>query len=166
MLDAGITSLKIEGRMKSEYYAATVVNAYRRALSEYMEKEAIPSADALSKELQKINHREYTTAYAVGENEKTISGAASQTEGTAEFIAVVIGYREGIAEIEMRNRFRSGETLEILSPDQSFGKRFTVGKIINCEGAGITDAKLVQERLKIEIPYPVSEGDILRRDVL
>lgn len=165
MLDAGITSLKIEGRMKSEYYVATVVNAYRRALTEYTERGFVANAELLERELNKISHRDYTKAYAFGFNPDTISSQKSQTDGSAEFIALVTAdYCGGYCEVEMRNRFRSGEELEILSPGESFGKRFRVGRIINGDGAEITDAKLVQERLKLEIPYPVSVGDVLRRE--
>jgi hypothetical protein len=116
-------------------------------------------------ELDKITHRAYTKAYFLGENDKTILYEGEQTVGTREFCAAVEGYADGVATVEMRNRFRLGDELEILSPSSSFNKSFIVTRIINTAGMPIEDAKLVQEKLMLEIPYPVAQGDILRKKI-
>lgn len=162
---SGVRSLKIEGRMKSEYYVATVVNAYRRAIDEYYAFGKITNASVYNEELVKITHRDYTKAYFLGANEDTIHYKGEQYPGTHEFIAVVQGYSDGKAQIEMRNRFKKGDVLEVLSPSSAFGKAFTVGSIINSDGASIEDAKIVQELLSIDIPFEVREGDIFRKKV-
>ncbi|MFR1983430.1 MAG: U32 family peptidase C-terminal domain-containing protein [Christensenellaceae bacterium] len=154
--EAGVSSFKIEGRMKSEYYLATVINAYRRALDG-------GSEPRLEKELSNVAHREYTQGYAFGENRETVNYADSQTKGDYTYIANVLGGSEGIVEVEMRNRFREGDTLEVLSPDDNFGKTFEAKEIFDEGGLRTADAKLVQAKYKISCPYHLKKGDFLRR---
>lgn len=165
LVQAGVCSLKIEGRMKSEYYVAAVVSAYRKAIDEYCATGGISNIDIYEKELRKVTHREYTKAYMLGDNANTVFYKGEQNTGTHEFIAVVEGYSGGRASIEMRNRFRKGDTLEVLSPHAYHNKTFAVDGIFNAEDIAIDDAKLVQEKLQIDIPFAVNKGDILRRNV-
>ncbi len=150
---AGVCSFKIEGRMKSEYYLATVINAYRRILD---------GQDAFD-ELNCSAHRAYTTAYALGENGQTINYDDSQTKGSCEYIGNVLSYENGRVTVEMRGRFYEGETLEILSPNEHFNKSFPVLNVVDSQGERQTDAKRVQEHYTFDCPYPLSQGDILRR---
>lgn len=154
--EAGVKSFKIEGRMKTVYYLATVVNAYRRA----MDGGDINVSEA---ELTKINHRAYTKAYFYGENDKTLNYDEGQEQGEYEFAAWVIGYDGGTALVEMRNRFAVGDELEVLSPGDSFLKKFVVGDMTDEDNVPVTDAKLVQQRLKIAVPFRLYAGDILRK---
>lgn len=163
LVDSGIISFKIEGRMKSEYYLATVINAYRRAIDEYVLRGKIENLETYLGELNKITHRTYTEAYSFGKNDSTVSYSDDQDGGTHEFIAYVMDYENGVAKIEMRNRFYKGDTLEILSPNASFNKKFVVDKVINEKGGIVEDAKFVQEILYMDVPFEVQEGDILRR---
>lgn len=154
--EAGVKSFKIEGRMKTVYYLATVVNAYRRA----MDGGDLNVSEA---ELTKINHRAYTKAYFYGENDKTLNYDEGQEQGEYEFAAWVIGYEDGTALVEMRNRFTVGDELEVLSPGDSFLKKFVVGDMTDEDNVPVTDAKLVQQRLKIAVPFRLYAGDILRK---
>ena len=163
LADAGVLSLKIEGRMKSEYYLATVVNAYRRALDSFYKGEFQSVVDELEREVRKVVHRDYTVAYTLGENNKTIAYNSGQNGGSHEFIAVVNGYENGYAIVEMRNRFRVGDTLEVLSPTDSFNKELVVGEMIDAKGNIIDDAKIVQQIVKIKTDLELKAGDILRR---
>lgn len=153
---AGVESFKIEGRMKSEYYLATVINAYRRALDG-------GDIDGLEKELENVMHRDYTTAYAFGENTRTVNYTDGQSKGDCEYIANVLSSQSGTVDVEMRNRFKTGDTLEILSPNEHFSRSFVVGKIRDSKGNLTEDAKLVQERYTLDCPYPLAAGDLLRR---
>jgi len=153
---AGVCSFKIEGRMKSEYYLATVVNAYRRILD-------VGYSAALGEELTGAAHRDYTTAYCLGENHDTVSYENSQTKGSCEFIAIVRAWKGGRVYVEMRNRFREGEVLEILSPGDSFAKRITVRQLKGADDLICTDAKHVQEIYSFDCPVSLQDGDILRR---
>ncbi len=165
LADSGVISFKIEGRMKSEYYLATVVNAYRRAIDAYYAQGASYKQNPLFlAELEKTAHREFTTAYLLGDNDRTVNYNDSQSKGTCKFIAQVLGYNasEGYALIEMRNRFKKGDTLEVLSPNDTFNKTITVQKMKNEQGETVEDAKLVQQKLKLYTSISLNAGDILR----
>ena len=164
MLKSGIVSLKIEGRMKSEYYLATVVNAYRRAIDEFLKiGDSYCKTTSFYDELKKTNHRAFTTAYNFGDNAETVNYADTQSSGERQFIAVVEDCAEGFITVEMRNRFKVGDELEVLSPSENFNKKFVVTEIFDEEGNSVTDAKIVQQKLKIACPFVLCEGDILRR---
>ncbi len=158
MEGAGIRSFKIEGRMKSGYYLATVINAYRRA----MDGESIEKS---GEELLAVAHRDYTTAYAFGENRQTVNYTDSQSKGEYVYIADVLGSEKGRVTVEMRNRFQEGERLEILSPDGNFSKSFIAEEIYDSKGERVTDCKLVQEKYTIKCPYEIKAGDYLRRRI-
>lgn len=164
LIAAGVVSLKIEGRMKSEYYLATVVNAYRRAIDEYYKiGDKYKKNTMFYDELTKTNHRAFTTAFNLGKNPDTINLQDSQSAGSKQFAAIVTDCVDDVATVEMRNRFRRGDVLEILSPSENFNKTFTVGKMIDENGDIVEDAKMVQQKLKLEIGLNLSAGDILRK---
>ena len=164
LIAAGVVSLKIEGRMKSEYYLATVVNAYRRAIDEYYKiGDKYKKNTMFYDELTKTNHRAFTTAFNLGKNPDTINSQDSQSAGSKQFAAIVTDCVDGVVTVEMRNRFRRGDVLEILSPSENFNKTFTVGKMIDENGDIVEDAKMVQQKLKLEIGLNLSAGDILRK---
>lgn len=156
MEGAGICSFKIEGRMKSGYYLATVINAYRRAMNggEFSVSE---------EELLGVAHRAYTQAYADGKNAETVNYTDSQSKGDYTYIADVTGCENGYVYAEMRNRFKRGEVLEVLSPTDHFRKTFRVENVYDSKGERTEDCKLVQETYKIECPYTLQKGDYLRR---
>lgn len=165
MIDSGICSFKIEGRMKSEYYLATVINAYRRAIDGYYNQGVAYKENPLYQlELEKTAHREFTTAYFLGENDRTVNYDDSQSKGTHKFIATVLESNRDrdYALVEMRNRFKVGDELEVLSPSDSFNKTFTVTKIADEKDKPVEDAKLVQQKLKLYTNLTLDSGDILR----
>ena len=165
MVDAGVISLKIEGRMKSEYYLATVINAYRRAIDEYCKiGDKYKENSMFYDELIKTSHRAFTTAYTLGDNFDTVNYSDSQSVGEKQFIAVVTkGTAGGYTEIEMRNRFKKSDVLEILSPSDNFNKTFVVNEMYDEDGNEIVDAKIVQQKIRIKCEYDLREGDILRK---
>ena len=158
--EAGVVSLKIEGRMKSSYYVATVVNAYRKAIDMLPE---VAGKD-LIEELEKTSHRRYTTGFYFNDEEKNYKEDSMPIQ-THEFVAIVTGDTEnGYCEVEMRNKFVINEKLEILSKnDEVFNKIIEICDIIDSEGNKIDKAIKVQERVKIKTSLPLSVGDILRR---
>lgn len=166
MAEAGVCSLKIEGRMKSEYYLATVINAYRRAIDEYYKIGGKYKKNKMFyDELLKTNHRVFTTAYMLGENKETVNYSDSQSAGEKQFIATVLEGTndEGYFIAEMRNRFKKGDRLELLTPNDNFNSVILPGRITDEEGNDIEDAKIVQQKLRIYSDIKVSAGDILRR---
>ena len=156
MRQAGVCSFKIEGRMKSEYYLATVINAYRRCMDGGY-------SGVVERELATAAHRDYTTAYALGENHDTVNYSDSQAKGDCDYIGNVAGTEGDCVLVEMRGRFRKGDVLEVLSPSENFGRSFEVGNVWLPDGSLTDDCKLVQTVYKVECPYKLSAGDILRR---
>lgn len=155
--EAGICSLKIEGRMKSDYYVASVVNAYRRAL------ENKNKIEVLEDELEKTSHRRYTTGFYFDSDDKEFLETSMPIQ-TAEFIAKVAeNSQNGKVKVEMRNRFKIGDELEILSPTDSFLKKIKIDSIENGKGEQIDDCKRVQEIVTINCPYDLKKGDMLRK---
>ena len=164
---SGAVSLKIEGRMKSEYYLATVINAYRRAIDCYEKQGASYKDDLLfENEVSKTAHRAFTTAYTLGDNNETVNYGDSQSNGNRIFIANVLSYdnEKGAYVVEMRNRFKIGDELEVLSPTDSFNKRFKVERLENMQGEEVLDAKRVQEKLYLYTYVKLNSGDVLRKD--
>ena len=154
--EAGIASLKIEGRMKSDYYVASVVNAYRRALDGFKDY------DVLHNELEKTSHRRYTTGFYFGAEDKEYLQDSMPVQSYVFIAKVVEDAKDGFVKVEMRNRFKVGDKLEILSPDENFLKVISVEKIFSSSGEEIDDAKKVQEIVTINCPYSLKVGDILR----
>lgn len=164
--DAGISSVKIEGRMKSVYYVATVVNAYRRAIDGYESSGRSYKDNPLyEEEILKTNHRSFTTAYMLGDNHNTVNYNDSQSVGEKTFVATVLAYDETTqrAAIEMRNRFMVGDTLEVLSPSDSFNKLIKINEMTDENGTEVIDAKIVQQKLYITTDIALHSGDILRK---
>ena len=157
--EVGVCSLKIEGRMKSDYYVASVINAYRRALDKKNE------INILKDELEKTSHRRYTTGFYFNSDDKEFLETSMPVQ-TAEFVAKVVDdSKNGMVKVEMRNRFMVGDELEILSPNESFLKTIKIEKIINEKGEEIADCKRVQDVVSINCPYELKKGDILRRSI-
>ena len=165
--EAGIFSLKIEGRMKSPYYVATVVNAYKRAY-EHLEKcraegKEYTVPEEIKKELTKASHRKYTTGFMFSDGKPTQNYESSIQEQDSKFMAIVLKAENGRILIEQRNKFRLGDSLEILSPTDSFNKIIKVDRMEDEDGNIVEEAKNVQQKLWVYTDIPVEAGDILRK---
>lgn len=160
---SGIVSLKVEGRMKSEFYVATVANAYRKAIDEYLATGKIEHADEYDALLETVAHRTYTDAYFDGDNLDTVCLDEGQSPEKYVFTAVVQNCSNGVATVEMRNRFRTGDVVTVLSPNADIAyKSFTIGAIVDTVQNAVTDdAKYVQRIYTIDCPYALEQGDIL-----
>lgn len=161
--NSGIVSLKVEGRMKSEFYVATVANAYRKAIDEYLATGKIEHADEYDALLETVAHRTYTDAYFDGDNLDTVCLDEGQSPEKYVFTAVVQNCENGVATVEMRNRFRTGDVVTVLSPNADIAyKSFTIGTITDTVQNTVTDdAKYVQRIYTIDCPYALEQGDIL-----
>lgn len=162
MVSSGITSLKIEGRMKSEYYTACVTGAYRRALDDL--KAGRPFDVSLIDEINKSGSREYTTGFYYGnprESGQDILHGAPQR--TYDFIAVIKSKKDerGLVLIEQRGKFLEGDELEVLSP--VIAGSFKVTDILTAEGERRHSAPHPKEALYINCPYGLNPGDMLRK---
>lgn len=164
LIDASVVSFKIEGRMKSAFYVATVVAAYRRAL------DAIANGTftdelvvELNTELNKASHREYTTGFYFDEQESRQYYPSSKAVEEYKFVAVVKESGCGSITIEQRNKFTVGETLEVLSSTDDCGKTFTVQYATDEKGNPVEVCNKVKQTLIINCPYKLTAGDILRK---
>lgn len=163
LMDAGVTSFKLEGRAKSVYYVSNAVNAYRRAIDITFQGKPIPPN--LLDEPEKAANRGYGTGFYFPENRETENRTSSKPISTHEFVGIVRGVFEGGILLEMRNRFCVGEEMEVLSPRSSHNTRFVVSKIETEAGAAVDDAKRVQDIYRIYTDVPLMSGDILRRKI-
>ena len=164
LADAGVCSFKIEGRMKSPYYVANVVNAYRRAIDN-IDNINEKLMTMLKDELFKTSHRKYTTGFYFGSDDKECLESSYPVQ-SHEYMASVIGDSDGQKVlIEMRNRFKVGDVLEVLSPNDTFNSQIEVKKMTNLGGEDVLDAKNVQEQLYLYTDLPLKKFDILRKKI-
>lgn len=163
LIGAGVTSFKIEGRMKSPYYVATVTNAYRRAIDDYIEGKEFD--EKLLEELEKTSHRRYTTGFYFGAKEREYLESSMPIQ-THEFMAIVKSdTKNGYVKIEQRNRFKVGDELEVLSLGNAFNKIIVVEEMFDEKGNVVTDASFVQQMLNLKTNLDLKEGDILRKRI-
>ncbi len=160
---AGVNSFKVEGRMKTAYYVANVINAYRRAID--LGDGSKEELEVLDKELYKCKNRGYSVGFYYGKDSANVQYSKAQSGDGYDFTAVILGKVEKGYLVEMRNRFKRGDTLEILSNGSDFNKTFIVDRITDEKGIDIEDVKLVQQHVLI---YPscevnLNESDILRK---
>lgn len=162
--NAGVASLKIEGRMKTAYYVATVISAYRQALDllETDGEEAYRSAlPKLMEELNKASHRTSNTGFYFGAPEPP-AGAAGFSQ-SMEYVGDVISDAKvgETALVKLKNRFFVGDTLEALTPHGSCA--FTVTSMVLDEtGEAVDTASVAGTVLRMVFPFEVGAGDILR----
>ncbi len=166
MIDAGITSLKIEGRMKSAYYVATVVSAYRRALDAYLENpETYVYDPAWFDELCKASHREFTHGFFYHKpTDEDQNYLTSDYVRDYSFIGVVMGEDPDTGEtiVQQRNKFSIGDTIEVMSPRQSFYEE-TVTTMRDEEGKHIESAPHPKQVLRIPFEHKPVKYSILRK---
>ena len=158
LADAGVTSFKIEGRMKSPYYVATVVNAYRKFM------DGAATLEQCENELDCASHRPYSAGFYFGE-----AKASPENDGlyrqSCSFIGIVLEEKpDGTYIVEMRNRFKKGDVLEILSP-RSIGEKTTVLGIVGEDGVEKDEAILVQENVTVYCDKKLLVGDMLRKRI-
>ena len=166
LIEAGASSLKLEGRMKSVYYVAAVVAAYRKAIDTYYENPADYQVHREWRaELEKVSHRPYTTAFAFQKTDYTAQEYdESQPTQSYDFVGLILGYNSDKKEaiVQQRNHFRVGEVVECLSPK---GDVFTItiGKLHNKEGLEIEKAPHPLEELIMHSEVDLIPYTILRR---
>lgn len=166
IIGSGIMSAKIEGRMKSVFYVATIVSAYRRAIDSYLADPENYKVDPdWLNELKKASHREFTTGFYY--NQPTNKDQNYQTSDYTRdysFVGVVKSYDEetGYAIVEQRNKMNVGDTIEIFGPDALYFEQ-QITEMYNEEGEPVESAPHPQQILKMKIDKPVKEYYILRK---
>ncbi|MBQ3472266.1 MAG: U32 family peptidase [Clostridia bacterium] len=166
LVQSGITSLKIEGRVKTSYYVATIVGAYRREIDRYF---ADPQNYTFNKaeydELCKVSHRPYTTGFYCGKpDENSQVYTSSSYIRDYDLIGIVQSYdaETGIATITQRNRFFKGDEIEIIRPMQPYFVQ-TVDSMTDENGNEIEVANHAEQIIKMKVTEPVTAGSMLRK---
>ena len=169
IIDMGIDSLKIEGRLKTEYYLASVVSCYRNAIDDYIKNPADYDYTKYLKELNKVKTRGITTFYFNDRNNKDFQEyEGKQYNFDYEFGGIFINdcKAEDIAEIEIRNKLSVGDILEIIIPNEIEVKGFKIDKLLDAETNEEIDTVnpgKAGQLVKLKIPFNVKKGWILRR---
>lgn len=159
LIDAGVTSFKIEGRMKSAYYAAAVTNAYRHAIDYALKGEALPQV--WIDELNKVSHRPYCTGFYYGDPGQHYAEASYFSD--AYVCAVVEDCADdGFAELTQRNRFCVGDMVELLT-NEGEPISFAVTELWDENGEAITATPHAMMKFKMRLPVNCSALSILRR---
>lgn len=166
LIDAGIDSFKIEGRVKSQYYVATVIRSYRMAIDAYFNNpDEYEYDEKWLNEIKKASYRDFTTGFYFGKADKT----AQLYESTSyireyDFVGLVLDYDEEskFATIEQRNRIFVGDEIEVFGPNQDF---FTqkIEKMWNEKGEEIDVAPHAQQIIKIEMAEKVGPRFMIRK---
>lgn len=161
---AGIDSFKIEGRVKTAYYVASVVGAYRRAIDwYYAHPDNFVLPRDIANDIEKPGHRRYCTGFYFGRNNQSQCYDTSKPRQNYDFIALVTQSCSDGFIVEMRNRFKVGDELEVLSPTANHNKIIKVERMTDERGVDILDALLVQQKVKIYSSVLLNPGDMLRK---
>ncbi|MDD7363834.1 MAG: U32 family peptidase [Peptoniphilus sp.] len=168
LIEAGIRSFKIEGRVKSAYYLATVIRSYRMAIDAYYDDpEHYVYDPSLFEEIKKVSHRDFTTGFYYGEA-KDAEGISDSTTYIRDydFVGVVLDYDEEAERvtIEQRNRVFEGDTVEIFGP----GKKhflWTIEDMRDEDGEPIDVANKARQVFTAHLDRPVDRKDMIRKKI-
>ncbi len=160
LADAGVSSFKIEGRMKSAYYAAVITNAYRHAVDAIAVRDEIP--EVWIRETEKVSHRPYCTGFYFGDQPGQHYGDGTYTS-EAEVVAIVESCEEdGYAVVSQRNKFSLGEELELLCPEGE-PVRFTPEWLLDENGESLMDAPHPMMEVHMRLPRVAPRLSIVRK---
>ena len=167
ILNSGVQSLKVEGRLKTEYYLATVINAYRNAIDDCMKDAKNYDYTKYLNELEKTKTRGLTTFYFNDRENKDIQEyEGKQYNENYEFAGKVVGFDDDKTIVEIKNRLEVGDNLEILIPHEIEPYQFKLQELWDIE----TNEKIdfvnpgkIEQKVKMVLPIKVEEGYIIRR---
>lgn len=167
IIDMGVDSLKIEGRLKTSYYLASVVNAYRNAIDDYIKDPGNYDYTKYMEELEKVKTRGLTTFYFNDRNNKDFQEyEGKQYNPNYEFGGIVVKYEDEKSLIEIKNKLTVGDEMEILIPNQIEPYKFTISKLWDEE----TDEEINTinpgrsgQCVKMKLPIKCEENWIIRR---
>ena len=161
MIDLGIKSFKIEGRMRSIYYLATVISVYRKAIDDYLDGNYEYNKD-LENILNRVANRDSIPQFFDGNISKNTNYYNGRVElSNQDFLGVVLDYKDGYATIEERNYFEKGYEVEFFGPSiETFS--FKIDEIIDSDGNKIDVVRHPGQIVKIKIDRELTQNDIMR----
>ena len=165
ILEAGIDSLKIEGRMKTALYVATVARTYRKAIDDYQKDPELYKNNMpwYLEQISNCTYRQFTTGFFFGKPDETSQIYDSNTYVKEYTYLGIIGEeKDGMYRIEQRNKFSVGETIEVMKPNGD-NIEVTVKRILTEDGVEQESAPHPKQVLYVDLGIEVDEYDILRR---
>ena len=166
IMESGIDSLKIEGRMKTALYVATVARTYRKAIDDYLESPEKYRANMewYQEQISNCTYRQFTTGFFYGKPDENTQIYDSNTY-VKEY--TYLGYIEevteqGLGRITQRNKFSVGETIEVMKPNGE-NVEVTVQRILDEDGNSVESAPHPQQRLYVDLGIELCQYDLLRR---
>ena len=166
MLNAGIDSFKIEGRMKTALYVATVARTYRKAIDDYMESPELyrSNMEYYKSEIAKCTYRQYTTGFFFGKPDENTQIYDTNTYIKEYTYLGIVGEQnaQGLYHIEQRNKFSVGETIEVMRPNGD-NILVTVKRITDERGVDMESAPHPKQQLYIDLGVKLEQYDVLRR---
>lgn len=167
IINMGVDSLKIEGRLKTEYYLASIINTYRNAIDDYMKDPQSYNYKKYLKELEKVKTRGLTTFYFNDRENKDIQEyTGKQYNEKYEFGAKVIEYNSEKSIIEIRNKLKIGDVLEIIIPGKIEPMQFEIEKLWDYETENNIESispGVKGQKVKIKLPILCKKDWIIRR---
>ena len=167
IIDMGIDSVKIEGRLKTEYYLASVINAYRNAIDDYMKDPENYDAEKYMKEIEKAKTREFTTFYFNDRKNNDVQDLSGrQYNDKYEFGGKIIEYEKEKSTIEIKNKLIVGDTIEIIIPNKLEPYTFKIEKLWDFETGEEIDSispGVKGQKVYMKLPIKCEEGWIIRR---
>ena len=163
LVEAGISSLKIEGRAKSFYYVASVTSAYRKAIDSYYENPTdwLCPLSAME-ELTKTSHRRYSTGFYFGPENATQTTDTSSYVREWDLLGVVEDWKDGVLYCSQRGKFTLGDEIEVLQPSGDT-LRFTPIWIKNAEGENVESTPHSKMAFTVDCPVGIRPMSILRK---
>ena len=166
LIEAGIDSFKIEGRMKTALYVAVVTRTYRQAIDDYMTDEALYRSrmNYYKEEIAKCTYRQFTTGFFFGKPDETTQIYDSNTYVKAYTYLGLIGEsrNDGFYSLEQRNKFSVGEKIEVMKPDGQ-DVEVTVRAMTDVEGQSMESCPHPKQKLYVDLGIELSPFDLLRR---
>lgn len=163
LIDANVQALKIEGRMKSLHYIATIVRTYRKLIDEYLKTNEIKDFTIYEEEINKAENRLTSSGFL---NKDNLNDMQLYDLGNLKpsqlFVGLVLDGTKEEVLVEQRNYFEVGDKLEIFSPKEET-KTFVLEKMFDLDFKPITAARHPQQKLYLKIPFKVNEYDMLRK---
>lgn len=168
LVEVGINSFKIEGRVKSSYYVATIIRAYRIAIDEYLkDPDNFIYDPKWLEEVQKVSHRDFTTGFYLGKTDENaqVYESSSYVRGY-DFVGMILDYDKstGIATMEQRNRIFVGDEIEIFGPGKDYFLQ-TIDKMWNDKGEEIEVAPHAQQIIELKVDRDVAKYHLVRKKI-
>lgn len=168
IVDMGVESLKIEGRLKTEYYLATVVNAYRCAIDDYLADKANWSPKKYQVELDKAMSRKYSELFYDREDNKDIQNYDDDGRSTVpyEYGAKVLEKKDGLSVVEVRNKLQVGSQYEMIIPGKIEPEIITIGELYNIdtnEKIDVVNPGKAEQKVLMKLPNSAENNYIIRR---